>query len=82
MDDEARKSAGPDHAVGPPPLDRWRAAIHTGEVRAVLARLGTPIGAYDGMLAGHARSMGLAVVTHNTREFSRVPGLVVENWLA
>lgn len=34
------------------------------------------------MIAGHARSRGLAVVTGNTREFERVPGLVVENWVA
>ena len=57
------------------------AAAHTGQIRAELARLGTPIGAYDSMIAGHARSRGLIVVTNNRREFSRVPGLRVEDWI-
>lgn len=57
------------------------AAQHTAQVRAELARAGTPIGPYDQMIAGHARSRGLVVVTNNTREFDRVPGLRVENWL-
>ncbi len=55
------------------------AATHTGEIRAVLARAGTPIGAYDVMIAGHARSAALTVVTHDG-DFTRVPGLVVEDW--
>jgi tRNA(fMet)-specific endonuclease VapC len=58
------------------------AAMHAGRIRAVLAGRGTPIGPYDGLLAGHARSLGMVVVTDNTREFSRVPGLEVEDWLA
>ena len=58
------------------------AANHTGRIRAELARMGKPIGPYDAMIAGHARSRGLTVVTANTREFERVPGLVVENWIA
>ena len=58
------------------------AATHAGEIRAVLGRAGTPIGAYDLLIAGHARSAGLAVVTNNVREFSRVPGLLVEDWSA
>ena len=58
------------------------AAAHTGRIRAELARLGEPIGPYDTMIAGHARSRGLTVVTAKTREFDRVPGLVVENWIA
>ena len=57
------------------------AANHTGRIRAELTRLGTPIGPYDAMIAGHARSLGLTVVTANTREFERVPGLVVESWV-
>ncbi len=63
------------------PYDR-HAASHTGRIRAELARSGEPIGPYDAMIAGHARSQGLTVVTANTREFERVPGLVVENWVA
>jgi tRNA(fMet)-specific endonuclease VapC len=56
------------------------AAAHTGQIRAELARTGTPIGPYDQMIAGHARSRGLIIVTNNRREFDRVPGLRVEDW--
>jgi tRNA(fMet)-specific endonuclease VapC len=58
------------------------AAAHTGQLRAELARAGTPIGPYDQMIAGHARSQGLILVTNNRREFDRVPGLRVEDWVA
>ena len=51
-----------------------------GEIRAGLAALGTPIGPYDVLIAGQARARGLVLVTHNTAEFARVPGLVVEDW--
>ena len=61
------------------PYDR-EAAMHTGKIRAELARAGTPIGPYDQMIAGHARSQGLIVVTANTEEFRRVPGISVEDW--
>lgn len=57
------------------------AAIHTAQIRAELAKAGTPIGAYDNMIAGHARSKGFIVVTNNTQEFQRVSGLRIENWL-
>jgi len=57
------------------------AAAHTGMIRSELARAGTPIGPYDYMIAGHARSRGLIVVTNNLREFERVPGLRVEDWV-
>jgi tRNA(fMet)-specific endonuclease VapC len=56
------------------------AATHSGQLRAELARSGQPIGPYDQMIAGHARSLGLILVTHNRREFDRVPGLRVEDW--
>jgi len=56
------------------------AAAHFGSIRAELERGGEPIGAYDLMVAGHARSVGLRLVTNNEREFTRVPGLLVENW--
>lgn len=56
------------------------AAAHTGQIRAELAKAGTPIGPYDQMIAGHARSLGLIVVTNNVAEFSRVQGIRVENW--
>lgn len=59
----------------------WEAAANTGQLRAELAKLGTPIGPYDQMIAGHARSLGLVLVTNNTREFERVPGLRIEDWV-
>lgn len=57
------------------------AAAHTGQIRAHLARLGTRIGPYDAMIAGHARASGLVLVTNNLAEFARVPGLQLENWV-
>jgi tRNA(fMet)-specific endonuclease VapC len=61
------------------PLDT-EDARHGGEIRAWLAAQGTPIGAYDLLIAGQARARGLVLVTRNLREFERVPGLKVENW--
>ncbi|MBT2341775.1 MULTISPECIES: type II toxin-antitoxin system tRNA(fMet)-specific endonuclease VapC [Pseudomonas] len=58
----------------------YEAAAHTGMIRAELAKIGKPIGPYDQMIAGHARSRGLIVVTNNLKEFERVPGLRVEDW--
>lgn len=64
-------------------LDYGReAAEHTGQLRAELARAGTPIGPYDQMIAGHARSCGFILVTNNMREFDRVPGLRIEDWVS
>ncbi len=59
------------------------AAYHSGIVRAYLARLkpnAQPIGPYDALLAGHALALGAVFVTQNRAEFSRVPGLAVEDW--
>ncbi len=56
------------------------AAAHTGQLRAELAKKGRPIGPYDQMIAGHARALGLVLVTNNLKEFSRVSGLRLENW--
>lgn len=58
------------------------AAAHYADIRADLERRGQVIGAYDMMIAGHARSRGLVVVTGNLREFTRVAGLRSEDWLA
>ena len=58
------------------------AAYHYGSIRAALERDGRPIGVNDLHIAAHARSGGLTVVTNNVAEFARVPGLLVENWLA
>jgi len=53
-----------------------------GELRTALEKAGTPIGANDYLIAAHALSVGLTLVTDNVGEFSRVPGLTIENWLA
>ena len=55
-------------------------ARQAGEIRAVLAAAGTPIGPYDVLIAGQARARGLVLVTRNTGEFTRVNGLRVGNW--
>ena len=55
-------------------------AISCGLIRAELTSRGTPIGAYDVMIAAQGISQGLTVVTHNTGEFERVPGIVLEDW--
>ena len=56
------------------------AAEHAGQIRAELAVAGTPIGPYDIMIAGHARSRGLCLVTNNEGEFGRVSGVRLANW--
>jgi tRNA(fMet)-specific endonuclease VapC len=57
------------------------AAAHFGAIRTELEAVGKPVGAYDMLIGGHARSEGLTVVTNNEREFVRMPGVRVENWL-
>ena len=52
-----------------------------GDVRTELERKGTPIGALDTMIAAHALSQQSTLVTNNTRQFARVPGLALENWV-
>ncbi len=56
-------------------------ARRSGEVRAALRTAGTPIGPYDILIAGQALARNLTLVTNNVREFRRVPGLAVEDWL-
>jgi len=58
-----------------------RAALHYGDIRADLERKGTPIGVNDLHIAGHARSEGMSLVTNNLREFERVEGLRLVNWV-
>jgi predicted nucleic acid-binding protein len=55
--------------------------IGTTKTSEALERAGTPIGANDMLIAAHALALGLTLVTNNTREFGRVAGLRVENWL-
>jgi len=62
------------------PFDN-QAAYHFGQIRAALYRTGQPIGPYDMMIAGQARAAGLKLVTNNVKEFERVPGLLLENWI-
>jgi tRNA(fMet)-specific endonuclease VapC len=62
------------------PLDE-PADQHYADIRGMLEKAGTPIGNNDLFIAAHARSRGMTLVTHNRREFERVPGLRVEDWL-
>jgi tRNA(fMet)-specific endonuclease VapC len=57
------------------------AAAHAGDIRATLERGGRQIGSYDVLIAGHARSRGLVIITGNLSEFNRVEGLRCEDWL-
>jgi tRNA(fMet)-specific endonuclease VapC len=61
------------------PFDEAAAATF-GRIAAELTRAGTPIGELDTMIAAHALSLDLTVVTNNTKHFRRVPGLRIENW--
>jgi tRNA(fMet)-specific endonuclease VapC len=86
----AAKSARPDHNIRE--VERFAAHLevlpfdvaaagHATDIRASLERRGQLIGGYDVLIAGHARSRGLVVVTGNLGEFQRVEGLRCENWL-
>ena len=57
------------------------AAFHYGQIRVALEGAGRPIGAHDMLIGAHARSEGLLIVTNNLREFERIPGLRIENWI-
>ena len=56
------------------------AALAYGDIRTTLEKSGTPIGAMDMLIAAHAVSMGVTLVTNNTREFSRIPTLDIVDW--
>lgn len=68
-------------ALNAVPFDA-NAAERYGTVRTRLEAAGTPIGPLDTLIAAHALCLGLILVTNNAREFSRVQGLRVENWIA
>lgn len=55
-------------------------ARQAGEIRAVLATKGRPIGPCDVLIAGQTKARGLTLITHNTSEFARVDGLEIEDW--
>jgi tRNA(fMet)-specific endonuclease VapC len=76
VDNVARLDELQIHALA---LDR-EDARSAGEIRAVLKTAGTPIGPYDILIAGQARARNLILVTNNTREFSRVGDLQIEDW--
>ena len=58
-----------------------KAAVHFGQIRADVERLGKPLGPLDMLIGAHARAEGLIIVTNNVREFQRLPGVRVENWV-
>ncbi len=58
------------------------AIMHYGEIRAFLAKAGTPIGPNDLLIAAIAKAHQVTLVTHNTAEFSRVPGILLADWQA
>lgn len=55
-------------------------ALMAGRIRGQLQRQGTPIGPYDVLIAAQGVARGIPIVTHNTGEFSRVPGILLEDW--
>ena len=61
-------------------FDRHAAQVY-GQLRATLEAAGTPIGPLDTQIAAHALALGVTLVSNNTREFARVPGLVLDNWV-
>jgi tRNA(fMet)-specific endonuclease VapC len=58
----------------------YEATIEYGKIRAELERKGVPIGPLDMLIASHAKSLDVILVTNNTREFDRISGLKTENW--
>lgn len=62
-------------------FDRSAAAMY-GPLRTALESAGTPIGPLDTQIAAHALALGVTLVSHDTRELSRVPGLKLDNWVA
>ena len=78
----ARNRAALEQFVSPlevAAFDR-NATIEYGRVRAVLERKGQPIGSMDLLIAAHAISLDVQLVTHNVKEFRKVPGLRVDDW--
>ena len=84
MDPSDRRRRRVDLLITELPALPWRidAADEFGRIRAHLRRNGTPIGEFDTLIAAHALSEKLILVTHNTRHFEHIPGLVLEDWMA
>lgn len=68
------------HLEAIPPWDR-AAVDATTDIKVALRLAGTPIGPNDTAIAGHAIAAGAVLVTNNTREFARMPGLILEDWM-
>jgi tRNA(fMet)-specific endonuclease VapC len=62
------------------PFDE-KASYHYGDIRSTLEKMGNVIGSMDLLIAAHARSLSLTLITNNLREFERVPGLRADNWV-
>ena len=78
----ARNRAALEQFVSPleiAPFDR-RATAAYGRLRTILERKGQPIGSMDLLIAAHAASLDVRLVTHNVKEFGKVPGLHIEDW--
>lgn len=58
----------------------FKATFTYGKIRADLEKKGTPIGSLDTLIAAHAKSLDLTLITNNEKEFGRIPGLKIENW--
>lgn len=58
-----------------------KAAVHYGQIRVDVERVGKPVGPLDMLIGAHARAEGLTIVTSNVNEFRRLPGVRVENWV-
>ena len=59
----------------------YAATVEYGIIRAELEKKGIPIGSLDTLIASHAKSLDVILVTNNVREFDRIPGLKIENWV-
>jgi tRNA(fMet)-specific endonuclease VapC len=79
----AKNRAALDQFVSPlevPPFERQATAAY-GRLRAALEKKGQSIGSMDLLIAAHAVSLDVRLITHNVREFGRVPGLKIDDWL-
>lgn len=59
----------------------YKAALEYGNIRATLEKKGQPIGSLDTLIAAHAKALDVVLVTNNMKEFEKVEGLKVENWV-
>jgi len=81
--DPAKNQAALDYFLVPLDILNFniQATLAYGEIRADLEQKGTPIGFLDTLIAAHAKARDLTLVTNNEKEFSRIEGLQIENWI-